>query len=83
MPNTKYIFGFEHIFNNYQYTENHLNFNPSIIKTHNGLIFDNIKEEKAFIYDKNDNFKEDYERKEVFSVFFFWLKNTMNYYEGT
>ena len=80
-PITKYLFNIEHIFSNNQYTQNHLNFNPSNIKSHNGLIFDTVQENNYYIYDKNDIFKEDSEESGIYSVIIFWLKNTMNYYE--
>ena len=35
-------------------TINHLNFNPSTIITHNGLFFDNTKEDIAYIFDQNE-----------------------------
>ena len=82
-PNKKYIFSIQHIFKPHIYTENHLNFNPSVIKTHNGLFLDNIKEERGYVYERNDDFKDDSEGKEVYSIFIFWLKNSMNYYERT
>ncbi len=82
-PNKKYIFSLQHVFKPNLYTANHLNFNPSIIKTHNGLFFDNIKEERAYVYERKDDFKDDSEGKEAYSVFIFWLKNSMNYYERT
>ena len=80
-PITKYLFNIEHAFSNNQYTQNHLNFNPSNIKTHNGFIFDTVQENNDYIYDKNDIFKEDSEESGIYSVIIFWLKNTMNYYE--
>ena len=63
------------------YSVNHLNINPSTIKTHNGLIFENIKEEHTYVLDRNDVFTYPNENTELYMVYYFWLKNRMNHYE--
>ena len=60
---------------------NNLNFNPTNVKTHNGLILDNIEIEKSYGYERNDVYTYDSEESNFFSLYSFWLKNNMNYYE--
>ena len=53
-PNRKYIYRIENKLSKESYSQNHLNFNPSKIKTQNGFIIDNIEEEYSYVYDRND-----------------------------
>ena len=56
-PNRKYIFRVENTLDKDNYAINHINFNPSSIKTNNGVIFDKINEELSYIYERNDVFE--------------------------
>lgn len=78
-PYKKYFYEIETFLSKNSFTTNHLNFNPSIVKTHNGLFFDNIKEEKAHIFERNDVFNMD--KNDIFCAYVFWLKNGMYYNE--
>ena len=80
-PNIKFFFRIETEINQNEYSINHLNFNPSKIQTHNGLIFDNIKEEDSYVYERNDVFIKENDENKVYMGYCIWLKNTMNYYE--
>ena len=80
-PNTKFIFKIEQTLNTKEYTENHLNFNPSKFKTDNGLIFEHIEEETICIYNSNDVKKGNNNGNGIYSIYIFWLKNIMSYYE--
>ena len=64
-----------------EYTANHLNFDPVQIKTHNGLIFDNIEEEALPIFGRNDVFTIEKGEYDIFTTYIFWLKNTMSFHE--
>ena len=64
-----------------KYTMNNLNFNPINVKTHNGLILDNIEIEKSYGYERNDVYTFDNGESNLLSLYYFWLKNNMNYYE--
>lgn len=80
-PNTKFFYRIETGIYQNQYSINHLNFNPSKIKTHKGLILDNIVEEDSYIFDRNDEFVKDNFGKEIYVGYSFWLKNSLNFYE--
>ena len=78
-PNIKFFEEIQTVLNKYQYTLNNLNFNPILVKTHNGLIFDNIEEKRGHISDRNDVIIN--EGNDIFLAYIFWPKNTMNYHE--
>ena len=80
-PDVKFFYNVEGILNKEQYSVNNLNFNPSLVKTHNGLIFDNVIEEKGFIYERNDVSIKQSEGNEIFIAFILWPHNTVHYHE--
>ena len=80
-PNIKFFYRIETGMFQNQYTINHLNFNPSRIKTHNGLILDNIEQEDSYAFDRNDNYIEENDGNKLYLGYCFWLKNTKHYYE--
>ena len=65
------------------YSVNHLNFNPSIIKTYNGLISNGFKENNAPIYERNDIYSFNRNNKDIYSIFVIWLKNKLYKSERT
>jgi len=65
------------------YTVNHLKFNPSVIKTYNGLISDSFKEKNAPIYERNDVYSFYRSNEDIYSVFVIWLKNKLYKTERT
>ena len=80
-PNTKFINRIENSIQLKNYPVNHLNFDPSLVRTHNGLIFDNIKNEEAYIYERNDVFTYETGDSYIYTVYYFWLSNNQKYYE--
>jgi len=80
-PNKKSIFRIESLFSTTQYSDNELNFNPSLLKTHNGFFFDKSKEDISYSFDRNDVYIGDRERLNIFAAYTFFLRNIMNYYE--
>ena len=65
------------------YSVNHLNFNPSVIKTYGGIISDNSDEQYAPIYERHDVYSFDREKKDIYSIFTMWLKNRLYKNERT
>ena len=59
------------------YSVNHINFNPSVIKTYNGLISDKYNEKDSPIYERHDVYSFNRENKDIYSVFVIWLKNKL------
>ena len=76
-PYKKHFYIIESVLRKNSFLTNHINFNPSIVRTHDGLILDNIKENNAHIYDRNDVFIMD--KSDIFVAYVFWLKNNMFY----
>ena len=80
--NKKYFYRIENSLDKDNYSINHLNFNPSIIKTHNGIVFEKFIEELSYIYDRNDVFT--YLKKgDIYMIYSLWMNNRMNYNERT
>ena len=79
-PLTKFFYRIENTFQINSYPINHLNFYPSSIKTHNGLIFDNIVEKFSYSYERNDVFTYNNDN-DTYTVYYLWLNNRMNIYE--
>ena len=80
-PKKRFLDVIEGILYKNEYTTNHLNFGPTQIKTHNGLIFDNIDKESVHIFERNDVFTTEKEGHDIFTSFIFWIKNTMVFHE--
>ena len=79
-PNIKYFYRIENTIQSNNYVMNHLNFNPTLVKTHNGLIFDHITEDFSYSFERNDVFTYNDDNK-TYSVYYLWLNNRINYYE--
>ena len=83
-PNSHFLYRIESPFTNSQYTINNINIAPALVKTHNGLIFDNIKEQTSYMFDRNDVYIEDNTNStNLYMVYCFFLKNIQEYYERT
>ena len=80
-PNKKFIYRIEVIFSANQFLVNEINFNPNIIETNDGLVFNNIKKEISYSFDRNDVYIKDKGETNLFMVYSFLLKNTINYYK--
>ena len=93
VPFTKYFYALTNGLFKDSITINHLNFNPALMKTHNGIFFDNQVDEQAYIFIQNEKVTlEDKVEKVVDGVtvtqktgivvgWYFWMLNTMEYYE--
>ena len=81
-PNTKFLFRVETGVHKDEFYINNLNFIPSMIETHNGLLFDHKEEEKTYIFERNDVARQmKFKEEDIFISYYFWIKNTMNYYQ--
>ena len=80
-PFTKYFYQLMSGIFNESYTSNHLNFNPAIMKSHKGILFEKIDEEYAYFFDQNEKVTASGGNTGIFIAFYFWIQNTMQYYE--
>ena len=78
-PTIKFIYFVEGALVQNSYSNNNLNIHPTVVKTHNGLIFDNIEEEYGYLLERNDVVNSKVENNECFASYTIWLKNIMNY----
>ena len=65
------------------YSSNQLNFNPALIKTHNGFLFDNIEKEYSYMFDQNAKSTISTESSGILCAFYFWMQNRLQVYERT
>ena len=79
-PIIKFIYKIENIIQSNIYPVNHLNFNPTFLNSHNGLIFDKEINYTSYSYEKNDVYT--YENNDdIYTGYYLWLNNKQNYYE--
>ena len=60
---------------------NNLNFNPSLIRTHNGIFMDNLIIEKSYSFIQNEKLVVNKQGKTAVTAFYFWMQNNMIYNE--
>ena len=60
---------------------NHLNFNPSLTRTHNGIFMENLVQEKSYSFVKNEIVTINKRGKSTVVAFYFWMQNNMVYNE--
>ena len=60
-PFTKYLYSISNMIFPKYFTVNNLNFNPSLIKTHNGIFLDNTIEELSYFFTQNEKVTMDEE----------------------
>lgn len=65
------------------YATNHLNFNPALIRTHSGIVFEAISEETSYVFDQNEKITTATGDSEILCAFFFWMQNRLQIYERT
>ena len=80
-PNIKFLNRVENTIKDSIYPNNNLNFNPVLLKSDDGLVLDNIKEEEAYIYERNNEFTYESNGNGIYAVYNFWLSNNQKYYE--
>ena len=81
-PSKKFFYKIETPIEKDKYNVNHLNFNPTILKTHKGFIFEENEEILSFIYDKNDVvINSNISGKKIYMVYRLWLNNKLFNYE--
>ena len=80
-PITKFFYRIENSLDKDNYSINHLNINPTLINTNNGLIFNNVIQELSYSYERNDVYNYETGNNGVYMAFYLWLNNKMFYYE--
>ena len=80
-PYTKYFNSIRNELSSESYIINHLNFNPVVIKTRKGILFEKIEQKHIYLYDINEKVTKSTENTGIYMAFYFWMQNSMQYYE--
>ena len=79
-PDTKFFNRIENSFQKETILTNNLNMDQILVKTHDGLIFDNEKEDTAYTYERNDVLTYNIFDSGFYTIYYFWLSNRQHYY---
>ena len=79
-PIKKYFNRIENTIDLDNYSINNINFNPILINTQNGIIFNHYENAKSYYFDRNDVFIK-LIKGNIYMAYYLWLKNNENYYE--
>ena len=60
---------------------NHLNFHPVVVRTNDGLFFDNLKNTISFNFDYNEKITHANDDYKILGSFNFWMQNTIDTYD--
>ena len=82
-PNNKFFYRIENPFQEEQYSTNDININPTLVRSHDGFVLDNIRDDISYMFDRNDVYIKNNEGQDIFLGYCFFLKNIMEYYERT
>ncbi len=63
------------------YSTNNINFNPTKIRSFQGLIRDNYVEEISYRFNQNSKSNTISENTKILGSFYFWIQNSQQYYE--
>ena len=82
-PYFNYFYRIEIQLSQKQYTFHEIYFNPTLVKTDDGLIFNNTKENISYIFDRDNSYIFDTEKKDIYVGFIFIIRNIRDIYERT
>ena len=80
-PYIKYLYKLTNAFFSDSFTINHLNFNPAIVTSHNGIFFDNKINEVSYQFTQNEKVTMNKNNTNIIASCYFWMQNTMQYHE--
>jgi len=83
MPNKKYFYIVENAIDKDNYSVNHLNLDPVLITTHDGIAFDKSNEVMSYTFERNDEFTYNEPDSDIFCIYNLWLKNRMQCFDRT
>ena len=82
-PYFNYFYRMETQLNKKQYTFHELYFNPTLVKTDDGLIINNIKENISYIFDRDNTYNFETGTRDIYVGFIFIIRNIRDIYERT
>ena len=60
---------------------NNINFNPTVIRSYQGLIFNDFEEQHSYSFKENSKLTIMLEDTKILTCFYFWIQNSQQYYE--
>ena len=82
-PKKKYIYSVENAIDKDNYSVNHINLDPVLITTHDGIAFDKSRKEMSYTFERNDVFTYNEPDTDIFCIYNLWLKNRMQCFDRT
>lgn len=82
-PSKKYFFKITNGMFDYSFSANHLNFNPVLVQTNNGLIFDKIVSDYSFLFYQNEKITMETGDTGIICCFYYWIQNNLQVYQRT
>ena len=82
-PNKKYFYIVENAIDKDNYSVNHINLDPVLITTHDGIAFDKSNEVMSYTFERNDEFTYNEPDSDIFCIYNLWLKNRMQCFDRT
>ena len=79
-PIKKYFYRIENTIDKDNYSINNINFNPILIKSQKGIIFDSYESKISYTYERNDVFIK-LIKDNIYLKYSLWLNNRVNYFE--
>ena len=82
-PIKKYFYIIENKIEKEIYAINYLNFNPTLLRTNEGIVTYKVKEEISYSFNRNELYSLNNNNNGYYMVYYFWLINRLNYCERT
>ena len=80
-PIKKYFYTIENKIEKEIYAFNHLNFNPTLLRTNDGILTYKTKEEISYSFNRNELYSLYNNNNGYYMIYYFWLINRLNYCE--
>ena len=82
-PNKKYIYRIENLIDQDNYSVNHINLDPALVITHDGIALKNSKEKMSYNFERNDEFTYNLPNTGIYCIYNLLLKNRMQCFDRT
>ena len=80
-PINKFLYSITDSIGTDSYTVNNINFNPTVIRSYQGLILNDYVEEHSYSFKENSKSTTLSENNKILSCFYFWIQNSQLNYE--
>lgn len=80
-PATSFFYKVTNGISETSFSSNQINFNPAMVKTHNGFLFDNIVQLYSYLFDQNAKSTFSTGDSGILCAFYVWMQNRVQMYE--